>query len=115
MRQRLITVARATCAGTAALGLAACGSSGNNSTGPTGVPPAAVQQELAATLASSIGAQVQAMTSTGATPFLVLFNEASAHGAPVLMQRLGTTQHPAIHPLAFTANLGESPKTRATA
>lgn len=104
MRQRHITVARATIAGAAALGLAACGSS-SNSTGPKGgVPPAAVQQELATTLASSIGAQIQAMTSTGATPFLVLFNEASVHGAPLLMQRIGTKAHPAVHPLAFTGN-----------
>jgi len=106
MYPRNSTVARAMIAGAATLVLGACGSS-SNSTGPTGVPPAQVQQELASTLASSIGAQIQAMTSTGATPFLVLFDRAEAQGVTGLTERLGTRQHPALHPLAFTANCPE--------
>jgi hypothetical protein len=114
MRPCTITVARAMAAGAAALGISACGSGSNSSTGPKGVPPVAVQQELAANLANSIAAQIQAMRSTGATPFLVLFSAASAHDAPVLMQRLGTNAHPAVHFLAFTENCPEITPTPIT-
>lgn len=96
MRSCTIAVARATIAGVAVFALGACGGS-SGTTGPkTGVPPAAVQQELATTLATSIAAQIQAMTSTGASPFLGLFDRAPA------MTSLSTKARSRLHALAFT-------------
>ncbi len=106
MRSCSIAVTRATIAGLAALALGACGGS-TSSTGPqTGVPPVAVQQSLASTLASSISAQIEAMTATGATPFIGLFDRESAVSTP-LAARFGSGDHSGLHPLQFTANCPE--------
>ncbi len=105
MRSRTIVAARAMIAGAAAFALGACGGS-SGSTGPqTGVPPVAVQQDLASTLASSISAQIEAMTATGATPFIGLFDREPAAAAQ-LSARFGSRDH-AAHPLQFTQNCPE--------
>ncbi|MGH7648432.1 MAG: hypothetical protein ACREND_09970, partial [Gemmatimonadaceae bacterium] len=107
MRSRTIVVARATIAGAAAVALGACGGSSNGTTGPNGgVPPAAVQQTLASTIASSVSAQIEAMTSTGASPFLVLFDREPGLSTG-LATRLGSTNPLGVHPLQFTQNCPE--------
>ena len=61
--------------------LAACSSgssTGNKNSG--GLPPKAVQTEVAASVASSITSEITAMTTTSFSPFLALFNRVSPGG-----------------------------------
>ena len=77
---------RVLAAGACVSALAACGggsSTGNKNSG--GLPPQAVQTEVAASIASSISSQITAMTTTGFSPFLSLFNRVSPGGhAPAI-------------------------------
>jgi hypothetical protein len=101
---------RALAAGACVSALAACSSSstGNKSSG--GLPPQAVQTEVAASVASSISSEITAMTTISTSPFLALFNRVSPGGnlpainlAKLLTKRGGThiregTDCPAITP-----------------
>lgn len=73
-------VVRVLAAGVCASALAACSgsSTGNKTSG--GLPPKAVQTEVAASIASGISSEITAMTTTGFSPFLALFNRVSPGG-----------------------------------
>jgi hypothetical protein len=73
--------ARVLAAGVCVTALAACSggsSTGNKTSG--GLPPKAVQTEVAASIASSISSQITAMTTISTSPFLALFNRVSPGG-----------------------------------
>jgi hypothetical protein len=78
-------LARALAAGVCVTALAACSSGSSTGTKSGGLPPKAVQTEVAASVASSISSQITAMTTTGFSPFLALFNRVSPGGnAPAI-------------------------------
>jgi hypothetical protein len=81
MRRHHFGLARGFAAATCVAALAACSSgssTGNKSSG--GLPPQAVQSEVAASVASSISSEISAMTTDGFTPFLGFFNRVSPGG-----------------------------------
>lgn len=106
-------------AGVCVSALAACGgssSTGNKTSG--GLPPKAVQTEVAASIASSISSQITAITTTGFSPFLSLFNRVSPGGnlpAINLAKRMSTrgtrmregTDCPAITPAQIVDTDGD--------
>ena len=86
----------------AALGACSSGSSTGTKTGAGAAPPQEVQAAVAASVASSITSQITAMTTTGADPFLALFNRVSNGKTPAV--NLSRKPKRLTHKLGFGAD-----------
>lgn len=99
MRRHHLGVARGLAAAACAAALAAC-SSGGSSTGNknSSLPPQAVQTEIAASVATSITTQIEAMGSTNVTAFAGLFNRVSSgNGQKPVVNLAKLLANPATH------------------
>jgi hypothetical protein len=82
MRRHQRVLARAFVAVACVAALAACSSGGSTGTKSSGgLPPQAVQSEVAASIASSISSEISAMTTTGFESFVGLFYRVSPRGS----------------------------------